>query len=122
MAKIMLVDDSALILTMLASCLTPLGHEVVQVSDGYSVLPQVNKHKPDLIVLDYQMPAASGVEVFGRLRSLPIGERLPVIFLSATSPYELQFVIPENPLVRFFQKPVDLAQFQATVAEMLAKP
>jgi len=120
MAKILIADDSALILTMLESSLTPLGHQVIKVSDGYSVIPEVNKHKPDLIVLDYQMPAASGVEVYGRLRSLATSETIPVIFLSATSPYELQYVIPEGPLVRFFQKPVNLPDFQAAVAEILA--
>lgn len=119
MAKIVIADDSALILTMLESSLTPLGHQVIKVSDGYSVIPEVNRHKPDLIVLDYQMPAASGVEVYSRLRGLAASETIPVIFLSATSPYELQYVIPETPLVRFFQKPVNLPDFQAAVTEML---
>ena len=120
MAKLLLCDDSALILAMLETCLLPLGHELVKVSDGYSVVPQLLQTKPDLIILDYQMPAASGVEVYGRLRNLDAGAKIPVIFLTGMSPYELQYVIPETPLVRFFQKPVDLTELQKAVTEMLA--
>ena len=119
MAKILIVDDSALILAMLESTLTQMGHSVVKVSDGYTVVPTFQKEKPDLVVLDFHMPAASGADVYQRIRMLSIGEKTPVIFLSASSPYELQYVIPEEPLVRFLQKPVDIKVLQDTVNEMM---
>src|SRR5579884_2121269 len=108
MAKIMIVDDSALIQAMLETCLSPLGHVLVKVSDGRAVVPALNEHKPDLIILDYQMPGTSGVEVYGRVRRETAGARVPVIFLSAAESYELADVIPKTPLVRIFQKPVNL--------------
>jgi len=122
MAKIMIVDDSALIQAMLETCLTPLGHEVVKVTDGRSVVPALNEHKPDLLILDYQMPGTSGVEVYGRVRREKVGEKVPVIFLSAAESYELADVIPKTPLVRIFQKPVNLIELQRVVGEMLPPP
>lgn len=120
MAKIMIVDDSALIQAMLETCLTPLGHSLVKVTDGRNVVPALNEHKPDLLILDYQMPGTSGVEVYGRVRREAAGARVPVIFLSAAETYELADVIPKTPLVRIFQKPVNLVDLQRVVDEMLA--
>ncbi len=119
MAKIMIVDDSALIQAMLDTCLAPMGHQLVKVVDGRAVVGALNEHKPDLLILDYQMPGTSGVEVYGKVRREAAGARVPVIFLSAAESYELSDVIPKTPLVRIFQKPVNLVELQKAVGEML---
>ena len=63
MAKIMIVDDSTLILAVLEDALKKWGHEVFKAHDGYSVIPEFIKCKPDLVILDYNMPASSGSRI-----------------------------------------------------------
>ncbi|HAZ08471.1 MAG TPA: hypothetical protein DCZ01_08125 [Elusimicrobia bacterium] len=119
MAKILIVDDSPLILAFLEEALRSWGHEVFRASDGYSVVPTFNKCNPDLIMLDYNMPASSGLEVYERIRTLYAGQRIPIIFLSATSRFELEMVIPFSEFVRCCDKPVDLEGLRTNINEML---
>lgn len=121
MAKIMVVDDSPLILTMLDEALRGWGHQVVTVADGAGVVAEFRKTKPDLVILDYNMPGASGAVVLERLRGLTAGEKVPVIFLSATSYFELEMVIPPSDLVRLREKPVDLPALLKDLGELLPR-
>lgn len=120
MAKILIVDDSPLILALLEGALKSWGHEVFRASDGYSVVPAFNQCKPDLMLLDYNMPASSGLAVYERIRTLYAGQRVPVIFLSATSHFELEAVIPFGEFVRCRDKPIDLEGLRTDINEMLA--
>jgi len=119
MAKIMIVDDSKLFLAILERALREWGHEVFKVSDGYNVIPEFNKCKPDLIILDYQMPASLGNVVYERLRGLTAGETVPIIFLSGTSHFELEMMIPPGNRVRFRDKSIDLEGLRVDINEML---
>ena len=119
MVKILIADDSELILTILEQALKKWGHEVFKARDGYSVLPEFSRCKPDLVVLDYNMPASSGTVVYERLRAFAGGETVPVIFLSSTSRFELEMMIPLSARVRLRDKPVDLEGLRVDINEML---
>ena len=122
MATVLIVDDSVEIQALLEMWLVAMGHKAIKISDGYNAVQEFTKFRPDLVILDYNLPAASGTQVYQRIRSLAHGTRVPVIFLSATSPAELMFVVPEKDLVRFLSKPLDLKVFSQTIAEMLPAP
>lgn len=120
MAKVLVVDDSQLTSAVAMDWLTRMGHESIRIADGYGALPAYNAHKPDLIILDYNLPAASGKDVIQRLRDLPQGKTVPVLFLSAESPYMLESMVADLSRVRFLQKPAQEADFREKVAELLA--
>ena len=78
--KILVVDDDAHIRQVLTFALGKAGMETAEAGDGEAALEQVEREKPDLVVLDINMPRMDGLEVCRRLRSA--GD-LPILFLSS---------------------------------------
>lgn len=76
MAKILLVDDDALVRTSLAYALEDAGHAVVQAGNGDEGLAALNRDTFDAVVLDILMPEREGIETIREIRkkwtSLPV--------------------------------------------------
>ena len=84
-ARIMVVDDSSVSITLAGQALSRAGYEVFYARSGPEALIQVHEWRPDLIVLDVMMPGMDGHEVLRRLKSLPETSAVPVIMLTALS-------------------------------------
>jgi two-component system OmpR family response regulator len=80
-ARLLVVDDEATILELLAGSLRFAGFEVVTAASGAEALRAAAASRPDLVLLDVMMPGGDGFEVVRRLRSS--GPDVPVIFLTA---------------------------------------
>ncbi len=59
--KVMLVDDSRTMRNIQKSILTSLGHQTIEACDGQDALSKVKADKPDLILLDWNMPNMDGL-------------------------------------------------------------
>ena len=78
--RIMVVDDDATLVDVVARYLVRDGHQVECVHDGDAALRRVEEEPPDLVVLDLMLPGIDGLEVCRRLREhWPI----PVVMLTA---------------------------------------
>jgi two-component system OmpR family response regulator len=80
-ARLLVVDDEAMILELLSGTLRFAGFEVVSAASGAEALRAVASSPPDLVLLDVMLPDGDGFEVAGRIRSA--GPDVPVIFLTA---------------------------------------
>ena len=80
MAKILVVDDEASIVTMLAYNLKKEGYDVVTAEDGEVALEKFESEKPDLLLLDIMMPKMDGYEVCRKIREK---SNVPIIMLTA---------------------------------------
>ena len=80
MAKILVVDDEASIVTMLAYNLKKEGYDVVTAVDGEVALEKFESEKPDLLLLDIMMPKMDGYEVCRKIREK---SNEPIIMLTA---------------------------------------
>ncbi|MDN5346491.1 MAG: two-component system, OmpR family, alkaline phosphatase synthesis response regulator PhoP [Clostridia bacterium] len=78
--KILVVDDEAAILELLAYNLTQAGYNIITATDGETALQLAEKEKPDLIILDVMLPKIDGFEVCRVLRSK---SRVPILMLTA---------------------------------------
>ncbi|MFL6859031.1 MAG: response regulator transcription factor [Allosphingosinicella sp.] len=78
--KILIVDDDAHIREVLGFALGKAGMETREAGDGEAALAEVERSRPDLVVLDINMPRMDGLEVCRRLRAM--GD-LPILFLSS---------------------------------------
>ena len=81
--KILIVDDSPLNTKLLKFILDEAGYRTVIASNGEEGIAAVNDHRPDLILLDVMMPDIDGFEVCRRVKSDPVNENLPIIFITA---------------------------------------
>jgi len=84
-AKVLVADDELHIIHVVALKLRKNDYEVVTAQSGEEVIELVKEEKPDILVIDYQMPGMTGVEVVEKLRSDKQTEGLPVIMLTARS-------------------------------------
>lgn len=107
MAKILVIDDEQPIVELLSLRLTETGHQVVVAMDGLSAPMIASREKPDLIILDFNMPAANGAKVHERLRGNTFTAATPIIFLTASPIGQVMPQVTDDSITRFLQKPVD---------------
>jgi len=79
---VLVVDDEATIVEIVARYLERAGYETYQAADGPEALRLAELHRPDLVVLDLMLPGLDGIEVMRRLQERP-GPRTAVILLTA---------------------------------------
>jgi two-component system OmpR family response regulator len=78
------VDDEEHITELIALGLSINGFDVVRLATGRSALDEIERRRPDLVVLDVMLPDLDGFEVARRLRQIEgAGTRVPIIFLTA---------------------------------------
>ena len=80
---ILVVEDEAPLLTLLRYNLEKQGFRVEEAADGQEALLRVSETKPDLVLLDWMLPALSGLEVCRQLRRRPATRELPIIMVTA---------------------------------------
>ena len=81
--KILICDDEPLAVERLSRLVGQLGHEVVATAHhGLEVQPLIEQYRPDVILLDIQMPEMSGHEALAAIRKQPWGKDIPVIILT----------------------------------------
>jgi len=82
---ILVVDDSNMVRYTVVQFIQSMGHRAVEAVDGTEVLPMVEEHRPDLVILDIHMPEKGGMEALTELRSNPRFEDLPVLVLTGAA-------------------------------------
>ena len=80
---ILVVEDEAPLLTLLRYNLEKQGFHVEEAADGQEALLRIAEAKPDLVLLDWMLPALSGLEVCRQIRRRPATRDLPVIMVTA---------------------------------------
>ncbi|QDU32113.1 Response regulator PleD [Poriferisphaera corsica] len=82
-AKIFVIDDSRMTQQLVMSHLQTLRVEIIQVYSSIDALDKVKRQKPDVILLDVNMPEMSGFDLCRRIKSEPELHDIPIIFLTA---------------------------------------
>src|SRR5688572_3419845 len=82
-AKILIVEDEAPLAEMLRYNLAAEGFSVAHAETGEEAELMLAEEQPDLIVLDWMLPAVSGIELCRRLRARPETRALPILMLTA---------------------------------------
>jgi DNA-binding response OmpR family regulator len=80
---ILIVDDDEDILRLLRKILEVEGYAVLDARDGEEAIVQVKTHRPDLVVLDLNLPKMDGFVVCEQIKNDPKTARIPVLMLTA---------------------------------------
>jgi adenylate cyclase len=88
--KILAVDDNPDNIQLIVDIISDLGYEVLKAYQGRDALAIVQSNRPDLILLDINMPGMSGFEVLNVLKLDPLTATIPVILLTALSDVDYQ--------------------------------
>ncbi len=86
MSKILIVEDEENIRLLYKEELEDLGYEVIQASDGREAMKKYDLHKPDLMILDIQLPGMDGIETMNIIRGK--SKDVPIILCTAYGEYK----------------------------------
>lgn len=121
LARILVCDDEADLLELVAFNLRQAGHSVTTVRDGMSALAEARRQKPDLIVLDLMLPDLAGTEVCRRLRKDPVTQSIPIVMLTARADEIDRVVGFEVGADDYISKPFSPREFVLRVGAVLRR-
>lgn len=104
---ILIVDDDVDLVKTLGCLLEAEGFDTLIAYEGIRAVEKANKHLPDLILLDLQMPAGTGQTVLSSLRSRNETRKIPVIILTALDDPSLETAARQAGAQEFLKKPCD---------------
>ncbi len=121
MAKsIMIVEDDASNMRLLVDLLGSQGYATSQVKDGAEVLEAVRERRPDLILMDIQLPNVSGLEVTMALKQDDDLRTIPVIAVTAFAMKGDEERIRGGGCDAYVSKPISVPDFLETVSLYLS--
>jgi DNA-binding response OmpR family regulator len=85
-AHILVVDDEPDIVKLVAKVLEQRGHRVTTARDGQEALETIPRERPDVVVLDLNLPGIDGFEVCRRLKTDASTRSIPVVMMTAAYP------------------------------------
>jgi two-component system OmpR family response regulator len=122
--RVLVVDDDPRLREVVRYALERGGYAVLEAADGDGALAAVRRERPDLIVLDVQMPGPDGLEVCRRLRAS--GDRTPIVFLTSRTD-EIDTVLGlelggDDWVTKPFVPPVLVSRVRAVLRRVAAAP
>jgi len=118
MLTILLVEDEAKLAQVIAQELEKHGYRVLRAGDGLAALRQREQYQPDLILLDWMIPALDGLEVLRRLRQ---ASSVPVLMLTARSEEADRVIGLELGADDYLTKPFSMRELVARVRALLRR-
>jgi two-component system cell cycle response regulator DivK len=120
--RILIVEDNALNLKLLADLLDYKGYSIAVTGLGESAIDIACQQLPDLILLDIQLPDISGTEVALRLKADPRTRAIPIIAVTAFAMSGERANILASGCDDYVAKPIRLLEFLELVARYASRP
>lgn len=120
MAKtVLIVEDNELNMKLFHDLLEAHGYEILQTRDGIEALKIARQERPDLILMDIQLPEVSGLEVTKWLKEDDNLRHIPVIAVTAFAMKGDEEKIREGGCEAYIAKPISVSHFLETVRKFL---
>lgn len=123
--KILVVEDDPVNQMILADFLAANGYATVTASTGPEGIERFEHDKPDLLLVDIQLPRKNGFELLRDIKGRPDGATTPILLMSAVYNDHDQSsrTVQLGTLADgYLSKPFDLVQLLATVKQLLGEP
>jgi two-component system cell cycle response regulator DivK len=119
MSTILIVEDNEKNMKLVRDILQHNGHETLEATTGADGVSLAVAHRPDLVLMDIQLPDIDGIEVLRRIREVKELDGMPVVAVSASVMPDDQQKIVTSGFDAFVTKPINLKQFLETVKRFL---
>ncbi len=119
--KVMIVEDNELNMKLFHDLLEAHGIDTVQTRDGRNVLALAREEKPDLILMDIQLPEVSGLDVTKWLKDDEDLKSIPVIAVTAFAMKGDEQKIREGGCEDYISKPISVTRFMETIQKYLGE-
>ena len=116
---ILIVEDNELNMKLFNDLLQAHGYETLQTKDGLEALELTEKHRPDLILMDIQLPKISGLEVTKLIKDNKGLRHIPVIAVTALAMKGDEEKIREGGCDGYIAKPISVPKLLETLAQFL---
>lgn len=116
MARILYIEDDAKSRLLVRKLLASSGHEVVEAESGLAGIRAASVEKPDLVLVDINIPDLDGYEVTLRLRGMPGLAGVPIVAVTAEGDRSASLAVGAD---GFIAKPIDPARFPGSVEKYL---
>ncbi len=117
--KILIVEDNELNMKLFADLLGAHGYETQQTREGLKAIEMAKKYKPDLILMDIQLPEVSGLEVTKWIKNDESLADIPVVAVTAFAMKGDEKRIRDGGCQAYISKPITVSSFLATIRKFL---
>ena len=118
--RVLIVEDNELNMKLFNDLLEAHGYFTLQTKDGVEALRMARAHRPDLILMDIQLPEVSGLEVTKWLKEDDELRSIPIIAVTAFAMKGDEQKIRDGGCEAYIAKPISVASFMSTVERFLA--
>lgn len=116
---VLIVEDNELNMKLFHDLLEAQGYRVLQTREGLEALTLAREHRPDLILMDIQLPEISGLEVTKWLKEDDTLAHIPVVAVTAFAMKGDEERIREGGCEAYVAKPIAVAPFLETIRRLL---
>jgi two-component system KDP operon response regulator KdpE len=116
--KILVVDDEAAIRRFLYAALSASGHTIYETDTGEDAITMLEKHRPDLLILDLGLPDADGIDIIREVREW---NNLPIIILSVRDREEDKITALDAGADDYLTKPFGVGELLARIRGVMRR-
>lgn len=114
---VMIVEDNELNMKLFHDLLEAHGYRTVETRSGVEAVELARAHRPDLIIMDIQLPEISGLDVTRKLKADPELRSIPVVAVTAFAMKGDEERIRAGGCEAYLSKPISVMQFLSTVKQ-----
>jgi two-component system cell cycle response regulator DivK len=119
MTVVLIVEDNPRNLKLVRDVLEHAGYGTLEATTAEDGLALALAHRPDLVLMDVQLPGMDGVQALARLRAEPTTRGIPVVAVTAFAMKEDRARFVAAGFDGYLEKPIDVRELPRQMAEML---
>ena len=117
--RILIVEDNPQNMKLLEMVLRAKNYTLLKATDGEEALDMAMRERPDLIIMDIQLPKMNGLEVTRKLRETPAFSHTPIIGITAYAMKGDREKVIESGCDAYLSKPINTRELPEVIAQML---
>ena len=116
--KVLVVEDNELNMKLFCDLLDAFGFETVESRDGLKAVDLARQHKPDLIIMDIQLPEVSGLDLTRWIKDDNAINNIPIMAVTAFAMRQDERLVREAGCEAYMSKPIQMMPFIDTVRRL----